>query len=104
MQEIEVVYSIIILIFSVIIHEMAHGYAALYLGDPTAKYEGRLTLNPFKHLDLWGSLIVPIITYMAGGFILGWAKPVPFNPYNLKHPKRDEAIIAIAGPVSNFVI
>jgi len=88
---------------SVVIHELAHGYAAHSLGDPTAKIAGRLTLNPLKHLDMMGSFIVPVLTYMVGGFVLGWAKPVPYNPYNLKH-KFGDAIVAVAGPLSNFLI
>lgn len=77
---------------------------ALFRGDPTAKYAGRLTLNPIKHLDLIGSIIVPILTVSTGGFIFGWAKPVPYNPYNLKKPRIDEVFIALAGPASNTVI
>lgn len=100
-------FSFIILILSVIIHEVSHGYAALYLGDSTAKYSGRLTLNPLKHLDLYGSVIVPIVTSMLGmGF--GWAKPVPFNPENLANGRAGkrwgEALVAIAGPASNILI
>jgi len=95
-------FIIIILIMSVVVHEVSHGYAALALGDPTAKYQGRLTLNPLPHLDLVGSIIVPLIGYFAGGFIIGWAKPVPFNPYNLRSAKWGEALVAIAGPLSNI--
>jgi Zn-dependent protease len=89
---------------SVVIHEVSHGYAALALGDRTAEYEGRLTLNPVKHIDLWGSIIFPSVSYFLGGFIFGWAKPVPFNPYNLRNQKWGEAIVAIAGPASNLII
>ncbi len=88
---------------SVVIHEVSHGYAANLLGDKTAEYEGRLTLNPLKHLDLFGSIIVPIITSL-GGFPFGWAKPVPFNPYNLRYQRFGELIVAIAGPASNILI
>lgn len=96
-------FSIVALIFSVVVHEVAHGYAALWLGDRTAEYAGRLTLNPFKHLTLFGSVIVPIITSLAGlGF--GWAKPVPYNPYNLRHGKWGEALVAAAGPASNLLL
>ncbi len=87
---------------SVVIHEASHGYAALALGDPTAKYQGRLTFNPLSHLDPIGSFLVPLLGYWAGGFIIGWAKPVPFNPYNLKNQKWGEALVAIAGPLSNI--
>jgi Zn-dependent protease len=87
---------------SVVIHEVSHGYMANALGDPTAKYEGRLTLNPIKHLDPFGSVILPTISYMVGGFIFGWAKPVPYNPYNLRQGRWSEALVAIAGPLSNI--
>lgn len=89
---------------SVVIHEVSHGYAALALGDPTAKYQGRLTLNPLSHLDPIGSFLVPLLGYWAGGFLIGWAKPVPFNPYNLRNAKWGEAIVAIAGPLSNIFL
>jgi len=95
--------SIIILIFSVIIHEVAHGFMADRLGDPTARLAGRLTLNPLKHLDPVGSIIVPIITSLAN-FTFGWAKPVPFNPYNLKNRRQGEFLIALAGPGSNLLL
>lgn len=98
------IFQIIILIFSVVIHEVSHGVVANRLGDPTAKYAGRLTLNPLKHLDPFGSVILPFITYWAGGFIFGWARPVPYNPYNLKNPKLGGGLIGAAGPISNFVI
>src|SRR3990172_11913600 len=97
-------FIIIILIMSVVIHEVSHGYAALALGDPTAKYQGRLTLNPISHLDPIGSFLVPLLGYFVGGFIIGWAKPVPFNPYNLRNQKWGEALVAIAGPLSNIAL
>jgi len=100
---ITIIFSIAILIMSVVIHEVSHGYAAESLGDPTARLAGRLTLNPIKHLDLMGSFIVPILTYTFGGFVIGWAKPVPYNPYNLKH-KFGDAIVAVAGPLSNLLL
>src|ERR1700750_249745 len=92
-------------LFSVIIHEVSHGYAALMQGDRTAEYEGRLTLNPLKHIDPVGTLILPILSLMLpGSFLFGWAKPVPFNPYNLRNQRWGEAIVVIAGPLSNIVI
>lgn len=98
-------YQVAVLIFLVIIHEVSHGLMAYRLGDNTAKEAGRLTLNPIKHLEFFGSFLVPFLFIITGSsFILGWAKPVPFNPYNLKNPKRDGALIALAGPVSNFLI
>ncbi|MEX0933204.1 MAG: site-2 protease family protein [Candidatus Paceibacterota bacterium] len=99
------IINIVILIGSIVIHEVAHGFAANKLGDPTAKLDGRLTLNPLKHLDPVGSLLIPGILVITGApFLFGWAKPVPYNPYNLKNPRRDEALIAAAGPASNILI
>jgi len=101
---------IIILLFSVILHEISHGWAAFSLGDPTAKYAGRLTLNPIKHLDPFGSILLPgILILMAKlsgghGIIFGWAKPVPVNPYNFKDKKYGEAKVAIAGPLANIIL
>lgn len=89
---------------SVVIHEVSHGYAASILGDQTARWEGRLTLNPLKHLDPVGSFLVPVIGYMTAGVIFGWAKPVPYNPYNLRPGRWSEAIVAGAGPVSNITL
>jgi Zn-dependent protease len=103
-MQIDFFFQIAILIMSVVIHEVSHGYMANYLGDPTAKYEGRLTLNPLKHLDIMGSLIVPALCYLTGGFIFGWAKPVPYNPHNLRPGRWSEAFVAIAGPLSNFAL
>ena len=104
MQVIDAIFQIAILIFSVIIHEVSHGYMALALGDKTAEYEGRLTLNPLKHIDPFGSVILPFLTYVTGGVVFGWAKPVPYNPYNLKNPRSGQALIAAAGPLSNIAI
>ena len=101
---IDFIFSILILIFSVIIHEVSHGYAAYFQGDNTAKYAGRLNLNPLNHLEWFGSVILPIMSYFSGGFIIGWAKPVPFNPYNLRNQRWGEAIVAIAGPLANIAI
>lgn len=103
-MQIDFIFSLLILVMSVVIHEVSHGYAALALGDRTAEYEGRLTLNPLKHIDLWGSIIFPTLSYLLGGFIFGWAKPVPFNPYNLRNQKWGEALVAVAGPLSNLII
>lgn len=101
----EFIFLIVILLFSVIIHEVAHGAVANYLGDSTAKHEGRLTLNPVNHLDPIGSILLPLILVLTNSpFLVGWAKPVPVNPYNLSNPKRDMAKIAIAGPGVNFIV
>lgn len=98
-----IILSIIILIFSVILHEVSHGFAADRLGDPTARLSGRLTLNPLKHIDPVGSIIMPLITSLFG-FTFGWAKPVPYNPYNLRNRRAGEFLIAAAGPASNLLL
>ncbi|MDD3098351.1 MAG: site-2 protease family protein [Candidatus Pacebacteria bacterium] len=101
--EIPLVFQLIILLFSVIIHEVFHGLAALYFGDDTAEKMGRLTLNPIKHLDPIGSVLLPLIlVIMNSGFVFGWAKPVPYNPLKLKNPRRDTALLALSGPLANF--
>lgn len=92
------------LILSVVVHEVSHGLAANRMGDSTAKELGRLSLNPIKHLDFMGSFLVPLISYSLGGFIFGWAKPVPFNPYNLKNQKWGPGLVALTGPASNLAI
>ncbi|OHB18499.1 MAG: hypothetical protein A2749_00700 [Parcubacteria group bacterium RIFCSPHIGHO2_01_FULL_45_26] len=101
----EVILQIVILIMSAVLHEVAHGYVALALGDPTAKLEGRLTLNPLKHLDPFGSVLLPLLMYIstAGAMMFGWAKPVPYNPYNLRRA-NGPAYVALAGPATNLVV
>lgn len=103
-MQIDFIFSLLILMFSVVAHEVAHGYAAYLQGDNTARFQGRLSLNPLKHLEWFGSVILPFLAYQLGGFIIGWAKPVPFNPYNLKNQKWGEAIVAFAGPFINICI
>jgi len=99
------IFSFVVLIFSIVIHEFSHGWMAYYLGDSTAKNLGRLTLNPLPHIDLMGSVLLPLILLLTNaGFIIGWAKPVPYNPYNLKDQKNGEMFVALAGPVSNLLI
>ena len=99
-------FLILSLLIAVIIHEYSHGRIAEKLGDPTARDAGRLTFNPIVHIDLIGTIIVPIaILIMSGGTAtIGWAKPVPVNPYNLNDPQKDMAKVAVAGPVSNFLM
>jgi len=101
-----IIFSLIVLLFSIVIHEVAHGSVAYHLGDPTAKYAGRLTLNPLKHLDPFGSVILPILLLMIsrGAFAIGYAKPVPINPYNFRDQKWGTLKVAIAGPATNFLI
>jgi len=99
------IFLIVILIFSIIIHEVAHGSMANYLGDDTAKLMGRLTLNPIKHLDPIGSIMVPLfLIVIQSPFLIGWAKPVPVNPNNFRDRKYGNAKVALAGPASNFAI
>ena len=100
------IFQIAIVMFSVVVHEVAHGVAADKLGDPTARYQGRLTLNPIPHLDPFGSIFLPLLLTLSGSpFLLGWAKPVPYNPFNFRRGgKWGEAIVAFAGPASNFLI
>jgi Zn-dependent protease len=105
MDIITILVLIAVLIFSVMIHEIAHGLAALWQGDWTAQQADRLTLNPVKHLDPWGSFIVPFFLIISGiGVVFGWAKPVPYNPYNLRDQKYGPAMVAAAGPLSNLLI
>lgn len=105
MELIDTVFLIIVIIFSAVIHEVMHGVAADRLGDPTARYAGRLTLNPIPHLDPIGSVLLPIILAFSGAsFFFAWAKPVPYNPFNLRPGRFSEAIVAAAGPLSNLVI
>jgi Zn-dependent protease len=89
---------------SLAIHEFAHAYSASKLGDDTAKQQGRLTLNPFKHADLIGTYVMPFISYASGIALIGWAKPVPVNRSNFKNDLRDDAIVSFAGPFSNFIL
>ena len=102
----DLILLIIILIMSAVVHEVSHGLAAFWLGDPTAKYAGRLTLNPLKHLDPWGSFFMPVLLLIISGgrFFFAAAKPVPYNPYNLRDQKYGPAVVGAAGPLSNIFI
>lgn len=102
-MDLSLIFLLLILLLSVIWHELAHGYMALYLGDPTAKLNGRLTLNPLVHIDPLGSIIVPLLlVILPGNLIFGWAKPVPFNPYLLRGGRFGPALVALAGPLANL--
>jgi Zn-dependent protease len=99
------IFYIAILIMSIVIHEVSHGFMAEYFGDKTARHAGRLTLNPIKHLDLFGSILLPALLVLSkAGFIFGWAKPVPYNPDNLSNKKWGTIAVAAAGVLSNFFI
>jgi len=99
-------FFLIVIIPSAIFHEYAHAWAADQLGDPTARYAGRLSLNPKVHVDKWGTLLMPLILlFVTGGkFLFAYAKPVPYNPYNLKNQKWGPALVAVAGPVANLLL
>lgn len=106
MQLLQLLFYFFVIVPSAIIHEYAHGWAADKLGDPTARYAGRLTLDPRPHIDLWGTILMPLLlSVMTGGsFLFAYAKPVPFNPYNLRNQKFGPALVAIAGPLANFLL
>jgi Zn-dependent protease len=104
-QFIDGIFYVGVLIMSVIIHEFAHGYSAYMLGDDTARLSGRLTLNPLKHLDPLGSVVLPLILIlMNAGFVIGWAKPVPYNPANLRKGRLGNIIVSVAGIAANLMI
>lgn len=99
------IFTVIVLIISVIVHEVAHGWAANALGDPTAKLQGRLSLNPIRHVDPLGSILIPAVLVLTNSsFLFGWAKPVPYNPYNLKNQRWGEAIVGVAGVAVNLFL
>lgn len=98
------ILSLTIFFIAIVIHEISHGWVAYRFGDSTARYSGRLTLNPLAHIDPFGTLILPILLVIMGSpFVFGWAKPVPVNFYNLKNPKKDMIWVGLAGPVSNIL-
>lgn len=107
-MELSLIQKIIIyappVIFAITVHEAAHGYAAKYFGDMTAYQAGRISLNPLKHIDPFGTILLPAMTILLGGILFGWAKPVPVNFSRLRHPKKDMLWVAAAGPASNFVM
>lgn len=107
-MELSLIQNVVIwalpIIFAVTLHEVAHGWVASFCGDQTARLSGRLSLNPIKHIDLIGTIIVPLVLLLMSNFIFGWAKPVPVDARNMHHPKRDMAIVALAGPLSNLVM
>lgn len=106
MDFISLIFYFIIIIPSAIIHEYAHGWMADRLGDPTARYAGRLTVDPRAHIDKWGTILMPLLLFFATGgkFLFAYAKPVPYNPYNLKNQKWGPAAVALAGPAANLLL
>jgi Zn-dependent protease len=107
-MELSLIQKIVIyappIIFAITVHEAAHGYAAKHFGDMTAYKAGRITLNPLKHIDLFGTILLPTMTILLGGILFGWAKPVPVDFSRLRHPKKDMLWVAAAGPASNFIM
>src|SRR5271169_1146009 len=99
-----ILFQVVVLVLAFSVHESAHAYVAMRLGDPTAYMLGRVTLNPLKHLDPLGSVIVPIISMVYGGWLIGWAKPCPVTLRNFKNVKRDDILVSLAGPVSNLAM
>ncbi len=102
-QLVMVAVTVVLVMGSAIVHEVAHGLAALALGDPTAKEAGRLTLDPRAHVDGFGSILLPLVMALVGGPVFAFARPVPYNPRRLRHPRRDELLVALAGPLSNLL-
>lgn len=101
----EILLSLVVLVLSVIAHEVAHGYAANSLGDPTARLAGRLTLNPLPHIDMMGSIVLPaLLVFTSSPILFGWAKPVPYNPFNLKNHRWGETLVAVAGSATNILL
>jgi Zn-dependent protease len=100
----KIAVSALPIVFAITVHEAAHGYAAKYFGDLTAEKLGRITLNPIKHIDPIGTILLPALTLMLGGILFGWAKPVPVNFANLRNPKKDMLWVAAAGPAANFLM
>lgn len=92
------------LLFAITLHEVAHGLVASWCGDQTARLSGRLSINPIHHIDMVGTIIVPLLTLVTAGMVFGWAKPVPTDPRNMRHPRRDVALVAAAGPLANLVM
>ncbi|MGD0781523.1 MAG: site-2 protease family protein [Candidatus Aminicenantales bacterium] len=102
MNPIEIAISLFVLLFAITVHEAAHGWAAKRMGDPTAYDLGRVSLNPLAHIDPIGTVVLPLMLVLIGAPAFGWAKPVPVNPYNLRHPRRDNLFISAAGPAANI--
>jgi Zn-dependent protease len=99
-----ILFQVIVLVLAFSVHESAHAYVAMRLGDPTAYMLGRVTLNPLKHIDPWGSVVIPLISLFYGGFLIGWAKPCPVTLRNFKNIKRDDILVSLAGPASNLAM
>jgi Zn-dependent protease len=101
---VEVLYQMIAFLFAISVHESAHAWTASRCGDPTARMLGRVSLNPIRHIDLFGTIILPLVAAISGIPLLGWAKPTPVDPRNFRHPMLDDILTSVAGPVSNFIV
>src|SRR5208337_554741 len=103
-QHVDILFQVIAFLFAISVHESAHAWMANRCGDPTARMLGRITLNPIKHIDLFGTVLLPLIALLAHIPLLGWAKPTPVDPRNFKNPMLDDILTSVAGPVSNFIV
>jgi Zn-dependent protease len=101
---VEILYQMIAFLFAISVHESAHAWTASRCGDPTARMLGRVSLNPIRHIDLIGTIIMPLVAAISGIPLLGWAKPTPVDPRNFRHPMMDDILTSVAGPVSNFIV
>ena len=101
---VQIFYQMIAFLFAISVHESAHAWTASRCGDPTARMLGRVSLNPIRHIDLFGTIILPLIAAISHIPLLGWAKPTPVNPRNFRHPVMDDILTSVAGPVSNFIV
>jgi len=101
---VEILYQMIAFLFAISVHESAHAWTASRCGDPTARMLGRVTLNPIRHIDLFGTIVLPLVAAISHIPVLGWAKPTPVDPRNFRHPVMDDILVSVAGPVSNFVV
>jgi Zn-dependent protease len=104
LQHVDILFQVIVFLFAISVHESAHAWMANRCGDPTARMLGRITLNPIKHIDLFGTILLPAIALLAHIPVLGWAKPTPVDPRNFKNPVRDDILTSVVGPISNFLV
>ena len=103
-RAVEILYQMIAFLFAISVHESAHAWTASRCGDPTARMLGRVSLNPIRHIDLFGTIILPLVAAVTGFTVLGWAKPTPVDPRNFRNPVMDDILTSVAGPVSNFIV
>jgi len=104
LKHVEMVFEVIAFLFAISVHESAHAWMANRCGDPTARMLGRITLNPIKHIDIFGTILLPLLALLANIPMIGWAKPTPVDPRNFRHPVRDDILTSVVGPISNFLV